>query len=92
MNISPVAISIRSALEPHINHFYKIDYAGTHETNGTQNYSRQTEDALVDNLVDNIFEDIEAIIRRHHQPEVQKRERPEGTSGVTPTGKIEVGI
>jgi hypothetical protein len=92
MNISPVAICIRSALQPHINHFHKIDYAGTHETTATQHDSRQPGDTLIDNLVDNIFEDIEAIIRRHHQPEIQKRERSEGTSGVTTTGKIEVGI
>jgi hypothetical protein len=62
MNISSVATSIRAALEPHISHFHEVGSAGTHSTIGTQEYSWRPEDELVDSMVDEIFEDIDAII------------------------------
>lgn len=71
---------------------YDIESAGTHGPNNSQDNSRRPDDGLVDAMVDHIFEDIQAIIQRHYQSEVRKRELPEAKSHVTPTEKIEVGI
>ena len=72
MDISSVATGLRTALEPHIGHFTDIESTGTPAPNRSPDNSHRSEDELVDAMVADLFEDIQAIIQRHYQSELKK--------------------
>lgn len=64
MSISSVAAHIATALDPHTRNLIRSEYTAHHNQPLAQDRSMTADDEIIEILVHDLFEDVDAIIQR----------------------------